>query len=181
MKKTVSHFIRYGLALVVCSLFILVTGCAHYSAKNIGKTATDHHVLPLKVTGSEPQEWQAKELSVDYSIQKSGNSFLLSGSLTMSDWIYYSFPYPQFFYFSVNYLNEDNQVIGSHEISPLIRPLAPYQSTYTLRTPPPPPPEAVSFVFSYWGNFRSSGNYSDDDDRGGADDWEIYFNPFKQG
>jgi len=178
MKIILSDYALYRFFLLASCVIVLLAGCAGYSSKNIGKTAQDTHVLPLTATGPEPHEWQAKHLSVEYIIQKVGNSFMLSGSLTMSDWIYYSFPYPQFFYFNINYLNENNRVVSSHEISPLIRLRAQFQSTYALPTPPPAPPGAVSFVFSYWGNFQSSGRFRDDDEQGGADDWEIYFNPF---
>jgi len=144
----------------------------------VGRIADVSFTQSLNVTDeSETKNWQAQHLSIDYAIQQSENGLGFSGTLTMSDWIYYSFPFPEFFYFYLHYLDEKNSVISSHEISPIIRPIAQYTSTYRLRTPPPPPLGAESFVFSYWGNFFSSGRFGFDEDRGG-DDWEIHFNPF---
>lgn len=172
--RTINTILIFLLAM------LLLSSCAgrqFMSPSYVGGIADASFIQPLTLTKSEAMKWQAQHLSVDYAIQQSGNNLGFSGTLTMSDWIYYSFPFPSYFYFYIHYLDVNNRVISSHEISPLINALAQYTSTYRLRTPPPPPQGAESFVFSYWGNFQSAGRFGYDEDRGG-DDWEIYFNPF---
>lgn len=148
---------------------VLLSGCAH-SVSNIGRVAQEKDNLPL-ISGTNG--WQTSDIKIDYNVAKSNNTYSLKGILYIQDRIYYNFSQYDFFNLYINYLDENNRVIASHEISPSIRFQLHYKRSFTLRPIPDAPPEAVAFAFSYWGNF-----YSNDHEHESTGDWEIYHNPF---
>jgi len=163
--------------LILFLLLLLCNGCAlHYS--HVGKIVKDNESHPLTVNTGKEQVWQTSDILVTYTVEKTGKNHNVSGTLTLQDKISYSFPIPDFFYFYLNYLDANGIVISSHEISPLMALRTGFQDTFPLRSAPPAPAEAVSFVFSYWGNFKESGYANDSESLGGGGEWEIFYNPF---
>ena len=169
MSYTINQFPRtlyYGL------LFFLLTACAEHHS-NLGKTANKREVLPLATAESAAKMWQTEYIEVSYTLQNDGKTSVLSGTLHIKDRVVNSFPTVEFFNIYVNYLDENNRVIGSYDVSPNFGYKTFIKDSYNLRNVPNTPPGAVSFIFSYWGNFTGRSNRNED-----TGDWEIFYSPF---
>ncbi len=162
----------FARKLCYCLLLLFLTACAKQQY-NLGKTAHERAILPLAIAESETKLWQTEYIEINYSLENDGSTSSLSGTLHIKDSVFNSFPLVEYFDVYINYLDENNNVIGSYDISPNFGYRKYIKDSYTLSNVPDTPAGAVSFVFSYWGNFtgRSSRNEN-------TGDWEIYYSPF---
>ncbi len=165
--------------IILCLTLLLFSGCTSYLS-NVGKTALDIETLNLDTKQPETRVWQTQDFLIKYDVVPAGNSVTIDGTLFLQDRISYSFPTPQYFYFYINYVDSNNVVLSSHDITPLLAFRTFFQDSFPLRSVPPAPPGTEAFVFSYWGNFTGNGSDNDNDERGGTGDWEVYYSPFEK-
>lgn len=160
---------QHLIAVTIFVLFAVLAGCARYT-DNTGKTARAPETVALLIGA---QEWQYGDIRLQYEINQVGNSQQITGFLHLSDRIYSTYRKVDYFNLYINYLDGENRVIITHDITPNIRIFIQYQDQFKLPTIPPPPPGTASYVFNYWGEFLDN-----DDEQQGAGNWEIYYNPF---
>lgn len=163
---------KQSIIILFISLLIL-SGCAG-SRTNIGKTIDKSLIIPLDQENTAVQDWQ-QDIVIEYYVNKVGNSNMLDGKVSITDSRMYLYPVPDFFFLSVNFVDDNGSVISSHEISPLMTSSLSIKNSYKLRVPLPVPDNASGIAFNYWGNFREEGFNKF---RGVTGGWEIYYNPF---
>lgn len=173
------NYMRIFTTIGLCLLLLFASGCTAYLS-NVGKTALDIETLNLNTGQTDPRIWQTQDFLIKYDVLPVGNSVTIDGTFYIKDRISYSFPVAQFFYLYINYVDSNNTVLSSHDITPLLAFRTNFQDSFPLRSAPPAPSGTEAFVFSYWGNFTGSANYSDSDERGGTGDWEVYYSPFEK-
>ncbi len=173
------NYLRIYTILGLCFFLLLANGCTAYLS-NVGKTALDIETLNLDTRQTDLRLWQTHDFLVKYDVLPVGNSVTIDGTLYIKDRISYSFPVPEFFYLYINYVDGNNVVLSSHDITPLLAFRTGFQDSFPLRNAPPAPPGTEAFVFSYWGNFTGNASFSDSDERGGTGDWEVYYSPFEK-
>ena len=157
------------LALFVC---LGLAACASTYYSNVGKVAPEEYIIPAE-TGAGQQEWQTNDLKIVYTVKETGESFTVSGTVSLKGYIKRSFPMAERFRLYINYLDGNGKALVSEDVSPVIGFRRVIPETLKLRDVPPAPEKAVAFTFSYIGTF--SGGSNADENSG---DWEIYFNPF---
>jgi hypothetical protein len=156
-------------------MLVILFGCAATQQSNVGRTALKRHILSADETTSSPQAWQTNDLTVFYTVEQKGAGFSVSGSLEVKDNITSSFPLVERFILKINYLDHNDTVIATHDITPNIGYKKKIPEDLVLRDIPMAPANAVSFVFSYWAVFTGLNN--PDESTG---DWLVHFEPFKE-
>ncbi len=151
---------------------VMFSACAGHQS-NVGKTVVDEHVLPAVETASSPGKWQTNDLRILYYVKQAGDSYTVTGELQIDNYIIQSFPLVENFRFFINYLDENDTVISSNDISPAIGYRKYIPEFLSLRNVPTAPPNSTSFAFSYWGTFAGYNNQEES-----TGDWTIHFSPF---
>lgn len=163
-----------GTTILAILLLFIISSCATQTS-NLGKTAPKNQVLPLiSEESTDDKIWQTKDVEVIYKTIKTGNTFVIEGSLSVNDSVTRTFPMMKWLKFSINYLDENNKVISTDLININTGYRSKLAKNLKFIKVPEAPPTAVAFTFSYWGLMSSFG--VQDENPG---DWEIYFNPFK--
>jgi hypothetical protein len=140
---------------------------------NIGKTARPDQTISTVSSSDSKGIWQTNDLEIAYEIIPLDDTFRVSGTLHVLNSITATFSRAKFFQLHINYLDAEQRVISSHEVSPNMGYRIELPRNMPLTNVPNAPRKAVSFTFSYWGVFVSPG-ISDEN----AGEWEVYFNPF---
>lgn len=149
-----------------------LSGCASTYYSNVGQRASEEFIIPAE-TGTPSQEWQTNDLKIIYDVRKTKESFTVSGTVSMKNYIIHSFPAAEKFRLFINYLDENGMALSTDDISPLIGYRGEVPEKMKLKDVPLAPPQATAFTFSYTGTF-TGGNNADEN----SGDWEIYFTPF---
>ncbi len=177
MQLQSPHLHKLFSIFSILGVLFLLWGCAAPTA-NIGKTVGEEHTLPAaraSEQSSTAQQWQTKDLMVFYEKVNSGDTFTVSGTLSIKKSITRSFPLAERLDFYIHFLDENGTVMSSHVISPNTGYLRTIPETLSLMDAPQAPQGATSFAFSYWAIFRGSGITNEN-----SGEWEIYFDPFME-
>lgn len=174
MEYTMNTALLNHLPRFCVTALCLVTmiSCGFHTS-NIGKTARPEQTINT-INGSEAKGiWKTNDLEITHEIIPLDDTFRVSGTLHVLNSITATFSRAKFFQLQINYLDAEQRVISSHEVSPNMGYRIKLPRNMPLTNVPNAPKNAVAFTFSYWGVFVSPG-ISDEN----AGEWEVYFNPF---
>lgn len=162
-------------AFLASSLLLLLASCATHHP-NLGKTALNTQILSGSTEHGKDNVWQTQHLEIIYRVVEAGDTFTVTGTLNISDSITNSFPTTKYFQLQINYLDESNRVMSSHDIAPNMGYKNSIPKELGITGVADAPKGAVAFAFSYWGIFSGMG--IQDENTG---DWEVHFDPFVNG
>lgn len=153
MIKKITEIIIF----IAVPLFI-VLACSSTKGLFKGKIANEYDRIHINSSGSNSGLWKTKELSVNYTYSSSSDHFNLTGFISISESITYSYPKLRNLYVRVSFLDNNGKVISTNNINPL----------YSVGSTPPRkikfnsnlslPVEADAFCFSYRGEFKGDGD-----------------------
>ncbi len=159
--------------LLVSVIMVSFTACAAMGPSNVGKTALTKEIIPISGQAAADRLWQANDVSVNYSINSSKDTFSISGSVVILDNVLASFPMAETFYLYFTFVDENGLGLSTHNISPLVRYRTEVSKSLSFRKNLIKPDGAVSYVFSYRGTFKSGFGAEQT-----SEDWEIFYRPF---
>jgi hypothetical protein len=124
----------------------------------------------LKDAGTHQDIWQADDLTINYTYQRSGASFDISGWIDFSDALK-NFNSMDHFDLWIHFVDAENRIIDTRSLFPHLPfhriEAIPFERRLDL------PPNARGFVFSYSGRAVDG---AEGDDGGGAD-WDFWKRP----
>jgi len=167
-----TYLCRLPLFSVTALLLVTIISCG-VTTSNIGKTARLDQAVSTVNNSESKGIWQTNDLEIAYEIIPLDNTFRVSGTLHILNSITATFPKVKFFKLHINYLDAQQRVISSYEVSPNMGYRVELPRNMPLLNVPNAPQSAVAFTFSYWGVFVSPGIPSEN-----AGEWEVYFTPF---
>lgn len=167
-------FIRHLLPVIVLFISVLLLSGCGQAINNAGKISNKLHHQAISETGKK-EAWKTEDLSVHYSINKNGSIAEIDASIQLSNKITQGFPLGKYLNVYINFIDNNNTVITTHDVSPLIGYLDYYEHELKLLNIPPIPENAMAFTISYWGSFRDTSV-----NEGTTIEWEVYFNPIKE-
>ena len=149
MIKKITEIIIF----IAVALFI-VPACSSTTELYKGKIANQHDRIHINSSGSNSGLWKTKELSVNYTYSSSSDHFNLTGFISISESITYSYSKISSLFVRVSFLDNNGKVISTNNINPL----------YSVGSTPPRkikfnsnlslPVEADAFCFSYRGELK---------------------------
>ena len=149
MIKKITEIIIF----IAVPLFI-VLACSSTKGLFKGKIANEYDRIHINSSGSNSGLWKTKELSVNYTYSSSSDHFNLTGFISISESITYSYSKISSLFVRVSFLDNNGKVISTNNINPL----------YSVGSTPPRkikfnsnlslPVEADAFCFSYRGEFK---------------------------
>lgn len=153
MIKKITEIIIF----IAVPLFI-VLACSSTKGLFKGKIANEYDRIHINSSGSNSGLWKTKELSVNYTYSSSSDHFNLTGFISISESITYSYSKISSLFVRVSFLDNNGKVISTNNINPL----------YSVGSTPPRkikfnsnlslPVEADAFCFSYRGEFKGDGD-----------------------
>ena len=166
------------LVVILFYLFFLSSCFKPYD--NLGSQVVADEQLEMESAAAEMKLWQTNDLSIHYNTVDRGNTITLTGFVTISDSVTYTFPQADFLIIYVYLLNEDGISTSRHGIRPGISKYNTVSRKSKFSKTIPKDADTASFAFGYWGNFV----YSEREMIGGrfrssGDEWEIYHSPFE--
>lgn len=152
---------------------LLMTGCATFLRPEPGMMATTKEERIALVEDRVKGIWAAGEVDVSYSLSCKGGRCSLDGQLEFDRSITNSFPLITSFFFYVTFLDGDDKVLETYDITPVIPAYGDTPASLPLKMEQQQPGGAKSMVFHYYGDFRG---------RAGVDggSWTISHFPFQR-
>jgi hypothetical protein len=160
------------ICLVVCSIVLLVSGCANFLQPEIGATARREARIELADDGRQDGLLSTKDVELAYSLSGSGNAFNLSGEIAFKQSLTYSFGVISRFVLRMSFLDDQNRVIETVDITPLYSYLGSVPDQLPIRAASTRPTGATGIAFNYYGVFKDNAQHR------GGDQWEIFYFPF---
>lgn len=161
-------------AMLMClAILFLSAGCADFLKPDIGAVARQEARIAL-ADGRAVQEgaWQTHELFLIYNISGAGDTFNLSGKLTIDRSISDSFPNIARFFFFLNFLDDAGKVVETVDITPLFTHFGAIPGKLDIKLSHPRPAGSKAIAFSYFGVMRDSSS------RDSVGEWAISYFPF---
>jgi hypothetical protein len=160
--------------MIMClGIFLLSAGCANFLKPDTGAVARQEARIALvDDRGVQEGAWETHELFLVYSISGAGDTFNLSGKLTINRSITDSFPTIARFFFYLSFLDDDGRVIEAVDITPLFTHFGTIPEKLDIRLTHPRPAGSKAIAFSYYGEMRGSSS------RDSTGDWAISYFPF---
>ncbi len=158
--------------ILICLSYIFLTSCVRYYSP-LGRTVIpDQRIVP-KETPTE-KIWQTNDLIIEYQSTSKGNSLFLSGNITISDRIIYSYPIARTFNVYANLLNVAGIVTSRHNLRASAATFTGTPDVIPFSVTLPVQPDFSAFAFSYDGTFSERGLKF----KRRADEITIFYQPY---
>ncbi len=160
--------------MIIClGIFLLSAGCANFLKPETGAVARQEARIALvDDRGVQEGAWDTHELRLIYSLSGAGDTFTLSGKLTIDRSISDSFPNVARFFFYLSFLDDAGRVIEAVDITPLFNHFGTIPGNLDIRLTHPRPAGSKAIAFSYFGVMRDSSS------RDSVGEWAISYFPF---
>ncbi len=158
-----------AVAAIFASL-LLLGGCASFLRPEKGMNSASENRIALAETKGRAV-WETSDLRVQYGLQLRDGLCVLDGELRLADHIINSFPVVERLFFYATFVDVQGRVVETVDIGPVVPAYGSVPETLPLKLSRRLPPEAKSFVFHYFGTFRTNPL-----DEGGS--WDIGHFPF---
>lgn len=154
-------------------IFLLSAGCADFLKPDTGAVARQEARIALvDDRGVQEGAWATHELLLLYSLSGAGDTFNLSGKLTIDRSISDSFSNIARFFFYLSFLDDDGRVVEAVDITPLFAHFGTIHGKLDIRLTHPRPAGSSAIAFSYFGVMR------DGSSRDSLGEWAISYFPF---
>jgi len=157
------------LLLFFALVLLLLSGCVHFLRPELGAIARPEARIDLARNGV----LQTKDLQLDYSFTKSGNTLNLAGNIAINRSVTDSFEALIRLSVEMNFLDDKGRVLGSVNITPLYGAYGLVPDRLPIKASAIEPAGTVAVAFNYFGELKSTGDERD------GERWEIFYFPFE--
>ncbi len=159
--------------IICCGVFLLSAGCADFLKPETGAVARKEARIALAdERGAQEGVWDTHELLLVYTLSGAGDTFSLSGKLTINRSISDSFPNIARLFFYLSFLDDAGRVVEAVDITPLFTHFGAIPGKLDIRFTHPRPAGSKAIAFSYFGVMRDSSS------RDSVGEWAISYFPF---
>jgi hypothetical protein len=161
-------------AMLMClAILLLSAGCANFLKPDIGAVARQEARIALgDGPGVQEGAWDTHELLLVYSLSTAGDTFNLSGNLTINRGISDSFPNIARFFLYLSFLDDAGRVVEAVDITPLFTHFGTIPGKLDIKLIHPRPAGSKAIAFIYFGVMR------DGSSRDSVGEWAISYFPF---
>jgi len=145
------------IIFIAVPLFI-VLACSSTKGLFKGKTANQLDRIHINSSDSNSGLWKTNELSVNYTYSSSSDHFNLTGFISISESITYSYSKISSLFVRVSFLDNNGKVISTNNINPLYSVGSTTPRKIKFNSNLSLPVEADAFCFSYRGEFKGDGD-----------------------
>ncbi|MDK9708995.1 MAG: hypothetical protein OEL83_18275 [Desulforhopalus sp.] len=156
--------------LTLCLGILLWSGCSNYLKPEVGAVARKGARIAL--AGDVPaKSWETGDLIFKYSLAQKDQSYTLTGILTFTDSLTYTYPQVANFIFYLSFVDDGGKVVETFDLSPILNTFGTVPDRIPIRLSFVRPPGSSAIVFSYQGRFF-------DNQRESNGSWDIHYFPF---
>lgn len=155
--------------LLLLLVLLFLPGCVSFLRPDLGAIARPEARIDPVRNGV----LQTRDLQLDYSFTKSGNTLNLAGNIAINRSVTDSFDTLIRLSVEMNFLDDKGRVLGSVNITPLYGAYDMVPDRLPIKASAIEPPGTVAVAFNYFGELKSTGDERD------GDRWEIFYYPFE--
>lgn len=152
---------------------LLATGCTRFIVPEIGAIAQEESRVPYNADEKQDVVLDTKDFTFEYTLSAGDNGSRVTGELVFDRSLTDSFPIIKTFFFKMNWLDGDGQVLQTVDITPLYSYLGNVPNKLKIDKQVETVPGSKFFNFNYYGVFR--GEKPDV-----SEEWDIFLFPFNK-
>lgn len=166
------HLMQKFFAVTCLVVPLFLSGCANFLVPEEGALVWEDARIPMDDSGVQNAEWKTKDLRLQYSIDISNDTFVISGRLDFDRSLTDSYNVKKSFFLKMSFIDDQGQVLETADITPLLSQYGPNTQTVDVKKSLAVPSGYSGIVFNYYGVFRG-------DPPEAGDDITIYYFPYE--